>query len=88
MPKKVYLNDMKISSDLNKVSFKSAIVNINAVSDTHGELAMANNALETMRNLNKDIFVKEGKGKKNIFNTTVSLTEIQRKDFLPILKSL
>ena len=67
MPKKVYLNDMKISSDLNKVSFKSAIVNINAVSDTHGELAMANNALETMRNLSNDIFVKEGKGKKNIF---------------------
>ncbi len=58
---------MKICSDFNRLSFKSAVININAVSDTHGELARANNALETMKELNQDIFVKEGKGRKNIF---------------------
>ncbi len=58
---------MKICSDFNRLSFKSAVININAVSDTHGELARADNALETMKELSQDIFVKEGKGKKNIF---------------------
>ena len=60
---------MKISSylNLNKLSFKSATVNINAVSDTHGELSRADNVLQTMRELKQDIFVKEEQGKKNIF---------------------
>ena len=58
---------MKICSDFNRLSFKSAVININAVSDTHGELARADNALQTIKDLNQDIFVKEEKGKKNIF---------------------
>lgn len=48
-------------------SFKAATVNINTLSDTHGELLLANNALEEMRSRQQDIFCKEGKGNANIF---------------------
>ena len=57
---------MKISSITNyNKSFKGAHININALSDTHGELMLANNALEEMRE-RKDIFYKDEKGKANI----------------------
>ena len=39
-------------------SFKGAMLNINAFSDTHGELLCANNALEEMRSRKVDIFCK------------------------------
>lgn len=51
-------------------SFKSATVNINALSDTHGELAYANCGLEEMRSRKDDIFCKEGKGNANILAIT------------------
>ena len=47
-------------------SFKAATININAFSDTHGELYLANNALEEMRNRKKDIFCRNEKGKTNV----------------------
>lgn len=47
-------------------SFKSATVCINALSDTHGELFLANNAAEEMRKRSKDIFCHEEKGGANI----------------------
>lgn len=48
------------------IPFKGATININAFSDTHGELSLANNALEEMRARKKSIFLPEGKGHKNI----------------------
>lgn len=59
---------MKIQS-INKnynSSFKAATVNINSFSDTHGELKLANNALEEMRKRKQDIFCKQGRGKANV----------------------
>ncbi len=47
-------------------SFKAATININAFSDTHGELLEANYALEEMRRLKQDIFCPEQKGKQNV----------------------
>ena len=47
-------------------SFKAATININAFSDTHGELYLADNALEEMRNRKKDIFCRNEKGKTNV----------------------
>lgn len=47
-------------------SFKNANININAFSDTHGELCLANNALEEMRLRQKDIFLPRQKGNANI----------------------
>ena len=48
---------MKIQSiNYSNQTFKSATININAFSDTHGELVLANNALEDMRNRQQDIF--------------------------------
>lgn len=47
-------------------SFKAATVNINAFSDTHGELLLANNALEEMKMRQQDIFCREGKGRANV----------------------
>ena len=58
---------MKIQSiNYSNQTFKSATININAFSDTHGELVLANNALEDMRNRQQDIFCKEEKGKTNV----------------------
>ena len=48
------------------VSFKSATVSINAFSDTHGELSLANNALEEMRVRKNGVFLPQRKGYKNI----------------------
>ena len=47
-------------------SFGAAIVNVNAFSDTHGELRLANNALEEMRSRQQDIFCRENKGRLNV----------------------
>lgn len=49
-----------------KQSFKAATLSINAFSDTHGELLLANNALEEMRTRQQDIFSKETPSSKNI----------------------
>ncbi len=62
---------MKIQPINNKFSknnsFKGAILNINAFSDTHGELYTANQALEEMRNRKNDIFLKKDeKGTANV----------------------
>ncbi|MCD7879689.1 MAG: hypothetical protein LUG16_07145 [Candidatus Gastranaerophilales bacterium] len=60
---------MKISSIENSYkpkSFKSATVCINAFSDTHGELELANNALESIRHRQQDLFCKDPKGSANI----------------------
>lgn len=58
---------MKISFSNNiNPSFKSATVCINAFSDTHGELLLANSALEEMRKRKNDIFTHEEKGSANI----------------------
>ena len=62
---------MKIQPINNKFSknnsFKGAILNINAFSDTHGELSLANQALEEMRSRRNDIFMKtDEKGTANV----------------------
>ena len=58
---------MKVSLTLNKsFSFKGATVNINALSDTHGNISSANSALEEMRSKKNDIFCKEQKGVANV----------------------
>ena len=53
---------MKISliknNNSTNVSFNAAMLNINAFSDTHGELLYANSALEEMRSRKIDIFCK------------------------------
>jgi len=56
-----------INTNISKFySFGSAIVNINAFSDTHGELLLANSALEEMRSRKNDIFCREEKGSTNV----------------------
>ncbi len=47
-------------------SFKAATININAFSDTHGELVYANSALEEMRKNKNNIFCSGQKGNKNV----------------------
>ena len=62
-----YYSGMKISFSQNiNPSFKSATICINALSDTHGELLLANSAVEEMRKRKKDIFTHEKKGSANI----------------------
>ena len=46
--------------------FKAATVNINAFSDTHGELLYANKGLEELRKRKEDVFVPQQKGKANV----------------------
>lgn len=55
----------QVQSSFNS-SFKGAVVNINAFSDTHGELILSNNALEDLRTRQQDIFCREDKGRHNI----------------------
>ena len=55
----------QVHSNFNS-SFKGAIVNVNAFSDTHGELLLANNALEDFRTRQQDIFCREEKGRHNV----------------------
>ena len=47
-------------------NFKAATININAFSDTHGELLLANNAVEELRRRKKDVFEPQEKGKANV----------------------
>lgn len=47
-------------------AFKGATININAFSDTHGELSLANNALEEMRLKKNRVFAPQKQGCKNI----------------------
>ena len=50
-------------------SFRGATLNINAFSDTHGELSLANQALEEMRSRKNDIFLKTNeKGTANVIS--------------------
>ncbi len=56
-----------INTNINKFySFGASVVNINAFSDTHGELMLANNAFEEMRSRKNDIFCREEKGSTNV----------------------
>lgn len=55
-PKNLYFNQ----------TFKGATININAFSDTHGEIFLANSALEEMKQRQTDIFVPQEKGYANI----------------------
>ncbi len=55
-----------VSQSSYTLPFKAANVSINALSDTHGELLLVNNALEEMRSRKQDIFCKEEKGKANV----------------------
>ncbi len=48
---------------VNKISFTGATVDINAISDTHGNLQLADNAFEELRKNKNDVFCKEN----NIF---------------------
>ena len=58
---------MKISPiKYSNTAFKAANISINAFSDTHGEILLANNALEDMRKRKKNIFFPEKKGNANI----------------------
>ena len=59
---------MKVQSinTFKPVSFKSATININAFSDTHGELSLANNAFEEMRVRKNGVLLPQKKGYKNI----------------------
>ena len=47
-------------------NFKAATININAFSDTHGELLYANKGLEELRKRKADVFEPQEKGKVNI----------------------
>ena len=55
----------KIQNQYNN-SFKGATININAFSDTHGELLLSNNALEELRTRQQDVFCRDEKGQHNI----------------------
>ena len=57
-----YINAQKIPY------FKSAMVNINTISDTHGNIELANSAIEEIRQTKEDIFIKEQPGKKGRVN--------------------
>jgi 2',3'-cyclic-nucleotide 2'-phosphodiesterase (5'-nucleotidase family) len=61
---------MNINNYGKLTSFGAATVNINAFSDTHGSLKLANCALEEMRNRQNDIFCKSEKGKQNILSVS------------------
>ncbi len=56
---------MKINGFKNDVNFKGATININALSDTHGNLELADRGYQTMIKHEKDVFEKEEKGKAN-----------------------
>lgn len=53
--------------NVNKISFKGALININAMSDTHGMLENSAAAYEVIKNNADDVFISEGKGKRNLF---------------------
>lgn len=58
---------MKVSqSQFVKPTFKGATISINVLSDTHGEIYLANSAVEEVRRLSDDLFCKEEKGSANI----------------------
>lgn len=50
--------------NFSKINFKGAKVNINAFSDTHGNVGSVNNAFEQMKK--EDVFVQEKTGVKNV----------------------
>ena len=56
---------MKINSIRNNINFKSATINLNVFSDTHGNLELADRGYQTLVKNEKDVFEKEEKGKKN-----------------------
>lgn len=56
---------MKIFPLQNNVNFRGATININAFSDTHGNLELADRGLQTLMKNKEDVFEKEEKGKEN-----------------------
>ena len=59
---------MKITTiNQNTPSFKGANLNINALSDTHGQLGLMENLCAKIEENKQDIFLKEKEGNKNVF---------------------
>lgn len=58
---------MQISKVQNFLNFKGATININALSDTHGHLELADSAYQTL--IQNDAFESEEKGKANYLIT-------------------
>ncbi len=56
---------MKINNTSDGTNFKSALININAISDTHGRIELADNCYQTM--IKYDTFEKEKRGVENYF---------------------
>lgn len=56
---------MRISPIKSNLYFKGATININALSDTHGKLPLADRAYQTLVNKKNDCFEKEEKDKIN-----------------------
>ena len=60
---------MKINSTHKNINFKSATINLNVLSDTHGNLELVDRGYQTLIQQEKDVFEKEEKGKKNFLIT-------------------
>ena len=56
---------MKINNICNNINFKGATINLNVLSDTHGNLELVDRGYQTLMQQEKDVFEKEEKGKKN-----------------------
>ncbi len=56
----------RIKQNIHSPMFGAAKISINAFSDTHGNLADANKALEELRDRQEDIFCKNKKGNYNV----------------------
>lgn len=73
---------MKIFPLQNNVNFRGATININAFSDTHGNLELADRGLQTLMKNKEDVFEKEEKGKENFFNCWGRLVYFRRQNGL------
>ncbi len=62
----MFYRTMKVNPFLNTLNFKGATLNINGFSDAHGNLNKAADFYNEFEKNKKDVFVKEGKGKKNV----------------------
>lgn len=56
---------MQIPRFQNPINFKGAMININALSDTHGHLELADSAYQAMCASENDVFIKDGAGKQS-----------------------
>lgn len=51
----------------NNLNFKSALLNINAASDTHGQLHLMSDFYSTIEKNKNELFLEEKRGNKNVF---------------------